>query len=386
MAFYTFYMRKQCDALFDTAPLGTPDSARHTMATARATAGAPARATTARWIATRSRATRATRGTRGRARATPNDGEAHAAYLRDVAATRAPAELAALARVLDALGCETIAPNARRGIHPLVMPLARTREGGVIGLMVTEDDGEATPVVEVRDGAHATMLAKSARDYVHRAIVEEEAMSDEQTTTVAAAAGAVGVSLHAHGAFKTSGKEFDVYVTTQIGKFPSSMEGLVRRHLKRNDEQSALITCDLYKATFGDWGAPHVFISDLYSKLGRDEEARDAARQALQTPWSTIGGRDAITRMIDVAGWSGKTVAEIKEVLESRRGPSAAAFDGPKSEKQLAREEGELLLDQIAAGEIESSTVNQRLAECYMNAGKPALAKFIMCGAGMPAL
>ena len=314
------------------------------------------------------------------------DGEAHAAYLRDVAATRAPAELAALARVLDALGCETIAPNARRGIHPLVMPLARTREGGVIGLMVTEDDGEATPVVEVRDGAHATMLAKSARDYVHRAIVEEEAMSDEQTTTVAAAAGAVGVSLHAHGAFKTSGKEFDVYVTTQIGKFPSSMEGLVRRHLKRNDEQSALITCDLYKATFGDWGAPHVFISDLYSKLGRDEEARDAARQALQTPWSTIGGRDAITRMIDVAGWSGKTVAEIKEVLESRRGPSAAAFDGPKSEKQLAREEGELLLDQIAAGEIESSTVNQRLAECYMNAGKPALAKFIMCGAGMPAL
>ena len=87
------------------------------MATARATAGAPARATTARWIATRSRATRATRGTRGRARATPNDGEAHAAYLRDVAATRAPAELAALARVLDALGCETIAPNARRGMN-----------------------------------------------------------------------------------------------------------------------------------------------------------------------------------------------------------------------------------------------------------------------------
>ena len=138
LAFYTFYMRKQCDALFDTAPLGTGQ--RHTMATARATRAPPRgarRATTARWIATRSRATRATRGTRGRARATPNDGEAHAAYLRDVAATRAPAELAALARVLDALGCETIAPNARRGIHPLVMPLARTREGGVIGLMVT---------------------------------------------------------------------------------------------------------------------------------------------------------------------------------------------------------------------------------------------------------
>jgi len=39
-----------------------------------------------------------------------------------------------------------------------------------------------------------------------------------------------------------------------------------------------------------------------------------------------------------------------------------------------------LLLDQLAAGEIEAATVNQRLAECYMNAGKPTLAKFIMCG------
>ena len=104
-----------------------------------------------------------------------------------------------------------------------------------------------------------------------------------------------------------------MYVTTQIGKFPSSMEGLVKRHLDRGDEQSALITCDLYKSTFGEWGAPHVFISDLYGKLGRDEEARDAARHALQTPWSTIGGSEAIERMIRVAGWQGKTSPRLKK-------------------------------------------------------------------------
>ena len=78
-------------------------------------------------------------------------------------------------------------------------------------------------------------------------------------------------------------------------------------------------------------------------------------------------------------------MTEIKEVLETRRGPNAAAFDGPKSEKQLAREEAELLLDQVAAGEIESATVNQRLAECYMKAGNSTLAKFVMCGSGSPA-
>jgi hypothetical protein len=314
-------------------------------------------------------------------------GERHAEYVRDAAAKRAPAELPALLRVLVAQGYALRAPNARSGLHPLVVPLgvkASDEAGGgevVVGLMMREDDGEdSTPVVSVRDGVHLTLLAKNASQYVHRAIVEEEATSDEQKTEVAAAAGSVGVSLHNHGAYKTSGKEFDVYVTTQVGKFPSSMEGLVRRHLNKGDEQSALITCDLYKSTFGEWGAPHVFICDLYAKLGRGEEARDAARHALQTPWATIGSAEAVTRMTELAGWKGMTVSEIKEVLESRRGPSAAAFDGPKTPEQLAREESEVLLDQIVAGEVDVAKVNQRLAECYMNAGKGKLAKFIMCG------
>lgn len=313
-------------------------------------------------------------------------GERHAEYVRDAAGKRAPAELPALLRVLVAQGYALRAPSARSGTHPLVVPLgvkadADDGETVVVGLMMREDEGEdSTPVVAVRDGVHLTLLAKNASQYVHRAIVEEEATSDERETKVAAAAGSVGVSLHNHGAYKTSGKEFDVYVTTQVGKFPSSMEGLVRRHLNRGDEQSALITCDLYKSTFGEWGAPHVFICDLYAKLGRGEEARDAARHALQTPWATIGSADAVTRMIELAGWKGKTVGEIKEVLESRRGPSAAAFDGPKTPEQLAREESELLLDQIVAGEVDVAKVNQRLAECYMNAGKGKLAKFIMCG------
>lgn len=336
----------------------------------------------------------ARRSTRARSARDANDaagdalvnGERHAEYVRDAAGKRAPAELPALLRVLVAQGYALRAPNERNGTHPLVVPLgvkASDDEDGetVVGLMMREDEGEdSTPVVAVRDGVHLTLLAKNASQYVHRAIVEEEATSDERETKVAAAAGSVGVSLHNHGAYKTSGKEFDVYVTTQVGKFPSSMEGLVRRHLNRGDEQSALITCDLYKSTFGEWGAPHVFICDLYAKLGRGEEARDAARHALQTPWATIGSAEAVTRMIELAGWKGKTVGEVKEVLESRRGPSAAAFDGPKTPEQLAREESELLLDQIVAGEVDVAKVNQRLAECYMNAGKGKLAKFIMCG------
>jgi len=309
------------------------------------------------------------------------NGDAHATYMRDAAQTEAPRALSEALRVLEARGYALLAPSARKGVHPLVMPMGRRPgDGSVIGLMIADERGGETPVVGVAAGAHLTLLAKNASEYVHFAIVDEEARTNEKSNAVAVAAGAFGASLHDHGAFKASGKPFDVYVTTRVGKFPSCMEGLVRRHLERGDEQSALITCDLYKSTFGDWGAPHVFMSDLYTRLGRAEEARDAARQALQTPWATIGSRDAINRMIALAGWTGKSVQEIKDVLESRRGPSAAAFDGPKSDKQLAREESESLLDRVAVGELESSVVNQRLAECYMNAGKPALAKFILCG------
>lgn len=335
-------------------------------------------------------ATARTGARRGRGPALPSralrDGDAHAAYVRDAANARAPPELASVLRVLEARGMTLVEPRARRGIHPLVVPLAVDPvEGVTIGLYVKGEEDCASVVRVAGEGRHLELLGRNASEYVHRAIVEEEWRSDETETVVAAAAGAVGVSLHNHGAFKTSGKEFDVYVTTQIGKFPSSMEGLVRRHLKRDDVQSALITCDLYKSTFGEWGSSHAFVADLYNDLGRGEEARDAARNALQTPWATVGGDETIKRMLDLAGWSGKTVTEIKEVLETRRGPNAAAFDGPKSEKQLAREEAELLLDQVAAGEIESATVNQRLAECYMKAGNSTLAKFVMCGSGSPA-
>ena len=41
-----------------------------------------------------------------------------------------------------------------------------------------------------------------------------------------------------------------MYLTLRVGKFPDTMEALVQRHLDKEDEQSALITCDLYKGTF----------------------------------------------------------------------------------------------------------------------------------------
>ena len=96
--------------------------------------------------------------------------------------------------------------------------------------------------------------------------------------------------MHDPGSFVTLGKELPVYLTLRVGKFPDAMEALAKKHVEKGDEQSALVTCDLYKASFEGWGRPHWYLSRIYADLGRDEEARDAARFAVtDCEWSTIG-------------------------------------------------------------------------------------------------
>ena len=76
--------------------------------------------------------------------------------------------------------------------------------------------------------------------------------------------------------------------------------------------------------------------------------------------------------------WMRGPCEEVKEICESRRGPSAAQFDGPKSDKQIASEEASKLLDSVVAGERSVGEITQRLAECYMNSDRGSLSKLVM--------
>jgi|TARA_B100001142_G_C14263257_1_gene627912 hypothetical protein len=186
--------------------------------------------------------------------------------------------------------------------------------------------------------------------------------------------------MHDPGSFVTLGKELPVYLTLRVGKFPDAMEALAKKHVEKGDEQSALVTCDLYKASFEGWGRPHWYLSRIYADLGRDEEARDAARFAVtDCDWSTIGPETDFADVLERCGWAGKSVAEIKAICETRRGPAASSFDGPKTDAQVAEEEAAALLDQVVAGENALGEITQRLAECYMNAERGSLAKLVMC-------
>ena len=72
------------------------------------------------------------------------------------------------------------------------------------------------------------------------------------------------------------------------------------------------------------------------------------------------------------------SVGRDRAVVETRRGPNRNAFDGPKTDEQLAEEEATVLLDKVAAGEMQVTEITQRLAECYSRADRGNLAKLVM--------
>lgn len=315
-------------------------------------------------------------------------GLAHAEYLRSVAAIAPPAELGALVSVLRAQGGTPVAPSARDGLHPLCIPLA-TRESDTVCLKVSQEDGVTLEVVAVSDGVHLSLLARTCAEYVHKAMVQEEAalleddavamLEDDAARPVASAAGAVGASLYEAGAFATLGKDLPVYLTLRAGKFPAEMEALAQKHLEKQDEMSAFVTCDLYKSTFDKWGRPHWYLSGVYDDLGRAEEARDCARFALtDCEWCTLGNGDDLARCLQRSGWGGKSVDEVKAIIDTRRGPNRDAFDGPRTEAQIAEELALCLLDKLAFRELTVKESIQRLAECYSTAEKASLAKLVM--------
>jgi hypothetical protein len=71
-------------------------------------------------------------------------------------------------------------------------------------------------------------------------------------------------------------------------------------------------------------------------------------------------------------------VDEIKAIIDTRRGPNRDAFDGPKTDAQVAEELATCLLDKLAFGELTVKETIQRLAECYSTADKAGLAKLVM--------
>ncbi|KAI5054442.1 hypothetical protein GOP47_0030661 [Adiantum capillus-veneris] len=176
----------------------------------------------------------------------------------------------------------------------------------------TPPEGMEMPVIEVQKYG-VLLLAKTIDQYIHRLLVEEDASKDETRNTLNRCE-AAGVSLYKQGDFSNSKlPNVQSYLIKKVGLFPDVFEHLANMHLERGDEVSALITAEFYanKKHFPGFARPFVFNAKLMLKVGRDLEAKDAAKVALKSPWWTLGCQ--YEEIAKLAGWGDEQIEYMKE-------------------------------------------------------------------------
>ncbi|CAI5471695.1 unnamed protein product [Closterium sp. Yama58-4] len=311
--------------------------------------------------------------------------EDHAAFLRDVAAIDPPPLLDALIRVLQAQGEQPVSPADRRGMVPLAVPLSRNPATGTVTALLrwpTAPPGMQMPVIRVGEGGGCVLVARSADEYIQRALVEEdvggrEGSAEGDTGRVGEAAGEEGRRLYSPGDFAAAkAKSLDAYLTTKVGMFPDVLERLALRHLEQGDQVSALVAGEFYaRKHFPGFAHPFTFNAQLLLRVGRPTEARDAARIALKSPWWTLGA--SYQEVAELAGYGDSQLEYALERL-TEEGRKEDVNKG-KAEAQVALDQAAFLLD-VAAAEGTWDETREQLAGLYREAGLEEMASFVLAG------
>ncbi|CAN4082935.1 unnamed protein product [Withania somnifera] len=219
----------------------------------------------------------------------------HVSFIKDVAATQAPEHLNELLKILKVRGEEIISPGAKQGLIPLVIPLSRRSSDSATALLrwPTAPSGMEMPLVEVRKYG-VWLLAKN------------------------------------------------------VGLFPDVLESRIKQHFDNGDNISALVTGEFYtkKEHFPGFARPFVFNAEVLQKVGRNIEAKDAARGALKSPWWTLGCEYHYIK---------EKVTEEGREADLKKGKAPA---------QVALDEAAFLLDLASIDGTWDDCV-ERIAECY---------------------
>lgn len=305
-------------------------------------------------------------------------------YLRDVAKVPAPTHLDGLLHVLTNIqGEKPMQPADRTGLHPFFIPLttATTSTGtrtmtGLLRWPTPPEDMEL-PVVRARsDDLGLTLLASSSVCAVTRALAAADFSG--RAAEVAGIRRATSLAMaYQDGEADKSGLGLERFLIMRAGPFPGIYEDLVRFHRAKADEQSALITCERAATIFPGWGRAHAFHAAVLSEMGREKEAKDAARFALQMPLWTLGGRDVVEDMRKLAGYIDEdSLPKIfKRLYEDKREKEIAEGKQPQ---QVALDRAAYLLDLCVAERRDDwEAAKMGLAELYEEAGMYDFATFV---------
>ncbi len=313
----------------------------------------------------------------------------HERYITEVAFVSGTPEISPLISVLQAQGQNAVAPSNRSGLHPFLIPLTESSNGGPLTCVLRWPEGHKgmeLPIVRMSRGdCTVELLARSPAEYVHRAMAEED-FQNKSSGPVSAAAGQVGAALYESGAVTRSGlPTLEAYLARKACLSPDVCETLALAHIKKGDTMSALITAEWYmrQGNFPEWGRPYEFASGLLAEHGRPEESRDMARIALRTPWWSL--QNGYVSMKKAAGMDhvAQAADAVRAALEEQdEMANGGALQGkfrtnPKTDKQKRIDEMMHLLNKAAAGEVGWDEIRKDVAKELDAAGLDTVARFV---------
>lgn len=314
---------------------------------------------------------------------------AHEAYLTDVALVTPPPSLGAVTSLLQSRGQTVMEPGKDQALHPLLVPLTRAADGEHTGLLrwpTAGGGGSKLPLVRTtKGGQQLELLADSAENFLMReaAIADVEGASDASAVAELLESCSGGSFSYTAGTAAASTGGLPGYLITKVGPIMSAYEELANGHRAKGSDQAALITCERSQSCFGAWGRPCAFHARMLNDLGRDEEARDKARAALELPLWTLG--DDLEAIVNIAQMAPEAlVADLELKAEGKLTPQQIAKNRGMEERtpqQIAKDRASYLLDLTVASpdDYSWSSVRPQLADLYREAGMSSIADFVAC-------
>mmetsp|Transcript_3555 Transcript_3555/g.6739 ORF Transcript_3555/g.6739 Transcript_3555/m.6739 type:complete len:383 (-) Transcript_3555:2739-3887(-) len=320
-------------------------------------------------------------------------------YLEQVAAWDAPPLLEGLVAALASepgQDVRLVIPDegVRSTLHPFFIPLGEVipHQGDEeddnsyqIGYLrwPTPPEGFELPVVRTsRKGTQIALLASSTKAFLGRVLARADSSGNEQWFENIVRFGNLDESwvdqeLYRKGAVNDSGFGLEQFLILNLGpSFPDVYEGLASFHEAKGDPKSALITMERAGQAFPGWARSHCFRARMLQRMGRDSEARDAARFSLQLPLWTLN--DDVEYIARLAGY--EEPASLGKIYRNlARDERLEEIQGGKRPEQVALDRAAYLLDAVIANSLDLSwkQVRDELVKRYNEARMPEIARFV---------
>lgn len=240
----------------------------------------------------------------------------HVEYLKTIANAEPPKKLETFFELLQLTDYEIIEPTERKGLIPLVIPIAKKRmaEYPVLCFMrwPTQKQGIDLQIAQT-NAIGVQLIALNTENYCKRIVAELDFYGDANASKAIEIINKDGIvytegeclAILKSGKFPTiSDKDLrlalDRYLLTVVGQFPDCYERLADNFASNENEISALVTCERAVNLFYGWGHPVRFHAEILNRMvGRETEARDAARSAMGLPVWTIAPTKIVRMLLE---------------------------------------------------------------------------------------